>query len=526
MVGALKTARNFASGRFDLEFPLGTSSFYGTLRNHTMRTMRRAPARAPEGVEVIWKRRGVSLRGAATLTAAAWISAASAAPANLSPGISVKFRPIAQLRSSAPSSTASVANATNITTHPALPSSLAGSVYNNWLTVADSRGRVSLVNASSYSAGVTNPNRTIVDLRTATQGLNIGNTTSGNSELGLRWFAYHPDFARAGAKGYLKAYTMSCHATSTRTLTGAAPLYHGVPVGAPQTQPCDNVLTEWRLNASTMTASSPRQVMRWPQLYTNHGTDALVFSEITKLLYVAVGDGGSQGDPHNVGQNKEYVYGKILRIDPTLPGTTVPENMVKSWDGRWSHPADNPYANTSGRNAIYVLGLRHPETMIKDGPDLFVFDIGGSAFEEVNFIKMDGDEGRNFGWDRVEGRSPADSTTLPPVAGYPHVNGNRAIIGGAAPDIGPFAGKVILGDIVSGNVYYGDRNAMKVARAWNIPMVPLQQFVMHNNAGTPQTLMSAFGRNSRVDLRLTEISGGRVIGVSKQRGIVFEIIPR
>jgi len=57
-------------------------------------------------------------------------------------------------------------------------------------------------------------------------------------------------------------------------------------------------------------------------------------------------------------------------------------------------------------------------------------------------------------------------------------------------------------------------------------MVPLQQFVMHNNAGTPQTLMSAFGRNSRVDLRLTEISGGRVIGVSKQRGIVFEIIPR
>ena len=57
-------------------------------------------------------------------------------------------------------------------------------------------------------------------------------------------------------------------------------------------------------------------------------------------------------------------------------------------------------------------------------------------------------------------------------------------------------------------------------------MVPLQQFVMHNNSGTPQTLMSAFGRNSRVDLRLTEIDNGRVIGVTKQKGIVFEIVPR
>ena len=95
--------------------------------------------------------------------------------------------------------------------------------------------------------------------------------------------------------------------------------------------------------------------------------------------------------------------------------------------------------------------------MIRDGSDLFVFDIGGGAFEEVDVLKLDGDEGKNFGWDKVEGRSTVNTSTVPPVAGYAHVNGNRAIIGGAAPDSGPFAGKVILGDIVSGNVYYGSR---------------------------------------------------------------------
>jgi enamine deaminase RidA (YjgF/YER057c/UK114 family) len=81
-----------------------------------------------------------------------------------------------------------------------------------------------------------------------------------------------------------------------------------------------------------------------------------------------------------------------------------------------------------------------------------------------------------------------------------------------------------LEDIVSGHVYYGDRNAMKAARHWITPMVPLHRFVMHNNRGTRQTLMEAFGKNSRVDLRLVE-DNGRVFGVTKQRGIIFEIFP-
>jgi hypothetical protein len=48
-------------------------------------------------------------------------------------------------------------------------------------------------------------------------------------------------------------------------------------------------------------------------------------------------------------------------------------------------------------------------------------------------------------------------------------------------------------------------------------MVPLHQFVMHNNSGTPQTLMQAFGRNRRVDLRLVE-DNGRVLALPSSEG--------
>ena len=113
---------------------------------------------------------------------------------------------------------------------------------------------------------------------------------AGNSELGLRWIEYHPDFAKPNTKGYLKFYTMSCHATSTRSLAGAVALHHKAPSGAPTE--CDNVLREWTMDPATMTGKSPREVLRFPQLYTNHGTDALVFDPATKLLYIAVGDGG------------------------------------------------------------------------------------------------------------------------------------------------------------------------------------------------------------------------------------------
>jgi hypothetical protein len=437
------------------------------------------------------------------------------------PGLSVKFIKVADLPSSATAIGASKANINVMTKHPAIP----GSELNNWITVVDGRGPINLIDPSG-----TNQSRLIVDLKTASPGLNIGNTSSGNSELGVRGFSYHPDFANSAEQGYLKFYTMSCHDISTRMLAGAIKLNHGIPPGAP-TPLCDNILTEWRMiSASNLTADpkSRREVLRFPQLYRNHGTDALVFDPVSKWLYIAVGDGGSQGDPHNVASNVEYNYGKILRINPLKPGATIPSNMLRSMDGAWSFPASNPGArNKPGRNAYYVKGMRHPETMFRNGNDLVIADIGGNAFEEINILKLTGEEGVSFGWRAVEGQWPTTTSTIPPVAGYSHgENGGKSaiIVGGVPVDTmgSEFNGKLILGDIISGNIYYGDLDAMKSARSWSKPMVVLKKAILINSEEQETTLMATYGQNGRVDLRLTEIDG-TIYGVSKQKGVMFKL---
>ena len=437
------------------------------------------------------------------------------------PGQSIKFVKVADLPASSTVAGASKANINVITRHPAIT----GSALNEWITVVDGRGPVHLIDPS----GVNKP-RLVVNLMTSSPGLNIGNSNAGNSELGVRGFAYHPDFADAAAPGYLKFYTMSCHQVSTRMLAEAVRLNHTIPPGAPNPV-CDNVLTEWSMvSAANLTADpkSRREVLRFPQIHANHGTDALIFDPATKWLYIAAGDGGSQGDPYNVAANPEYLYGKILRINPLKPGDKLPSNMLRSTDGAWSFPASNPGAGSKpGRNAYYVRGLRHPETMFRNGSELIVAVIGGSEFEEINVVKLSGDEGASFGWRAVEGQWPVTTYTVPPVAGYTHPeNGGRsAIIVGGVPinTLGnEFNGKLIFGDIISGSIYYSDLKAMKAARSWNIPMVILKKAVLVNPYGQESTLMSAYGQNGRVDLRLAEI-GGTIYGTSKQRGVLFKL---
>src|SRR5262249_45103049 len=62
---------------------------------------------------------------------------------------------------------------------------------------------------------------------------------------------------------------------------------------------------------------------------TNHNGGQLQFGPDGDL-YIGVGDGGSEGDPHNYGQNRSVLLGKLLRISP-LPG------------GGYTVPPGNPY---------------------------------------------------------------------------------------------------------------------------------------------------------------------------------------
>lgn len=110
-------------------------------------------------------------------------------------------------------------------------------------------------------------------------------------------------------------------------------------------------------------------------------------------------------------QNLTTTFGKIVRLNP---------------DG--SIPADNPFVGqTTGiYQAIWARGFRNAFTFgFQPGTGrLFINDVGGSSWEEVN----DGIAGSNYGWPFVEGPSPNPSYR-PPVHAYPHSDG-CAITGG------------------------------------------------------------------------------------------------
>src|SRR5207302_4714586 len=57
---------------------------------------------------------------------------------------------------------------------------------------------------------------------------------------------------------------------------------------------------------------------------TNHNGGQLQFGP-DRDLYIGVGDGGNEGDPHNYGQNTGVLLGKLLRIAPRPSGGyTIP----------------------------------------------------------------------------------------------------------------------------------------------------------------------------------------------------------
>ena len=91
-------------------------------------------------------------------------------------------------------------------------------------------------------------------------------------------------------------------------------------------------------------------------------------------LYIGEGDGGSAGDPNGNGQNTDALLGKIMRIDVSGDGYTV--------------PADNPFAQGGGRGEIWAYGFRNPWRFNFDPATgrLWVGDVGQNKYEEVDEV--------------------------------------------------------------------------------------------------------------------------------------------
>lgn len=214
-------------------------------------------------------------------------------------------------------------------------------------------------------------------------------------EEGLLGLAFHPDYATNGL----------FYVNYIETISGS-----------------DNtVISSFTVSddANIADPDSQSTILMVSQPFSNHNGGSLQFGT-DGFLYIALGDGGSGGDPGNRSQNLNLLLGKLLRIDIDNPNAGL----------NYGIPADNPFVNdNAARDEIWAYGLRNPWKFSFDSEndDLWIADVGQNEIEEINRVSTASIGGENYGWRCFEGSEPFNTSGCPdnntltfPVAEYTH----------------------------------------------------------------------------------------------------------
>lgn len=296
--------------------------------------------------------------------------------------------------------------------------------------------------------------------------------SSGN-EQGLLGLAFHPDYERNGR--FFVYYTA---------------------------QDNDNTVAEYRVTSDANRADprSGKEVLAVADKYSNHNGGMLAFGP-DGYLYIAMGDGGSSGDPDDNGQDLLAFLGKILRID------------VDGGDP-YSIPESNPFiVRSSARGEIWAWGLRNPWrfSFDRETGDLWIADVGQNKYEEVNFQPVSSKGGENYGWAVMEGThcfrpaSGCDTTGMTrPIFEYDHGEG-CSITGGyvyRGSEFPALRGTYLFTDYCSGNL-------------WATRQVAAGKFETERIGRVPGGI-SSFG----------EDEAGELYAVRDSEGAVYRVVAR
>jgi len=245
--------------------------------------------------------------------------------------------------------------------------------------------------------------------------LNITSRVLSGGERGLLSVAFHPAYA---SNGFVYV---------NYTDTGGDTRVERYTLGA---------------DPNRLDTTTAQLILTVDQPFANHNGGHQMFGP-DGMLYVALGDGGSGGDPQRHGQNLNSLLGKLLRLDVDA-GTP------------YAVPADNPFAGQAGRRGeIWASGLRNPWRFAFDrvARTLYVADVGQSRWEEVNVVPQ-ADAEINYGWNVLEGSECYGATTCDrtgltlPVVEYSHADG-CSVTGGLV-----YRGEAIPG--LRGHYVYSD----------------------------------------------------------------------
>ncbi len=189
-------------------------------------------------------------------------------------------------------------------------------------------------------------------------------------------------------------------------------------------------------------------VLEWPS--NGHNGADLAFGN-DGLLYVTSGDGTSDSDRNNMGQNLEALLSKVLRIDPHRSENGKP----------YAVPPDNPFVGRAGtRPETWCYGMRNPWRISfdKKSNQLWVGQNGQDLWEQVYLIQ----KGANYGWSHNEGghvfqanRKLGPEPISPPTAEHHHrearsISGGVVYHGARFPEL---QGAYIYGDFSSGKIW-------------------------------------------------------------------------
>lgn len=356
-------------------------------------------------------------------------------------------------------------------------------------------------------------------------------------EVGLQSFALHPQFAEQGSEGYGRLYVwVDTNNTAPRpdAQTDGDVAHH-------------TVLLEFTASDATAPrydGGAPREVARFTQPFANHNGGDLAFNPLATpgsadygALYIGVGDGGSGGDPLEVGQDMISAHGKILRVDP------LGNNGL---NGEYGVPDDNPFVGQPGVvQEIFALGVRNPQHFAWDSEtgQMFVSDIGQNTVEEVSAVNA----GDNLGWNiwegsfRYVGRTGVDADAyrsdpdmVYPVAEYDQVDpllGDGVAVTGLVvardTNIAALNGRILFGDLPRGEIFHFSADDLPEGGQDS-----LRRVLLDAGDGAERLLdivrdkREQQGRDSadRVDLRIAE-ADGEIYLLNKYDGVLRRLVP-
>jgi len=202
---------------------------------------------------------------------------------------------------------------------------------------------------------------------------------------------------------------------------------------------------------------SERVIIEWHS--EGHDGGGIVFGHDGRL-YISSGDGTSDSDGWNTGQDLSELLGGVLRIDVDRVGGTQP----------YSVPKDNPFVGmTNARPENWAYGLRNPWRMCIDQKtgQIWAGNNGQDLWETAHLIRR----GENYGWSVYEGSHPfylnrklGPTPPVAPTIEHSHAEA-RSLTGGAVyygDKHSELNGAYIYGDYSTGTIWGARHNGSRL----------------------------------------------------------------